>query len=167
MSSSKGFAYVCVSVPSSASSVSEFSPQSRKRRKLLFVRSDLPSETNVWLRVLPQQAAPRCLLQLCSSTAQGKKKKLLWFSLWALVEVYLSITFPGVAVHKTRSWCVPCFRFACVCFHAPFKSVLNQAFKRLVSNSLRFQQPKGFISVVFIIYIIFLCFCFLKKNSFL
>lgn len=60
-----------VTVLSSASSVSDFSPQSCKRRKLLFVRSDLLNETNVWLRVYFN----RLLLVAFYSYAQALSRK--------------------------------------------------------------------------------------------
>lgn len=98
-----GFTTVCVTVTSSTSSVSDFIPQSRKRRKLLFAGASRPNQTSVWLWVF-QQAVHRCLLQIFWDAEQ--EKNCYGF----LLEHWWRFLFPFQEMLFTRSTvCVCCW----------------------------------------------------------
>lgn len=85
-------------------SASDLNPRSRKRRKLLFVRAELPNETNVWLWV---QFSRLLLVAFYSySQALSRKKPVMVFSLST-----------AGSYHSLSRSC--CFKSAWVCFHIP------------------------------------------------
>lgn len=96
-SSKRRFPHVCVTVLCLLSVWFQPTEPQKEKAPLCFIQAIQWEECLALSEV--KQAASCCLLQLYWGAEL--EKKVLWFSLWALVEVL--ITFPGLAVHKTHS----------------------------------------------------------------